>query len=87
MKWKAKYPANPKFGDMAVQKEFAFLPTRVGEHWVWLESYYEMYVFRLSRIGMHGDWRATEPHPTRSLTLPEISEETTCLIAFNSIPM
>ena len=67
MKWKAKYPANPKFGDRMIQKEFAFLPTRVGEHWVWFESYYEVFVFRWSRSGTYGDWRATEPYPTRAM--------------------
>ena len=71
MKWKAKTPANPEFGDKIVKKQFAFLPTRVGEHWVWLESYYEMYVYRWSRNGMYGEWRITDPHPTRA-----VSEET-----------
>lgn len=68
MKWKAKTPANPEFGDKIVKKQFAFLPTRVGEHWVWLESYYEMYVYRWSGHGMYGEWRITEPHPTRVMS-------------------
>lgn len=67
MKWKAKTPANPQFGDKIVQKEFAFLPTRVGEQWVWLESYYEMYVFRWNRVGVRGEFRPTEPYPTRAM--------------------
>ena len=67
MKWKAKTPANPQFGDKLIQKEFAFLPTRVGEHWVWLESYYEMYVFRWNRGGVRGEFRRTEPYPTRAM--------------------
>ena len=62
MKWKAKYPANPKFGDKIVQKQFAFLPTRVGEHWVWLESYYELFVFRWARNGLYGEY------PTRAMS-------------------
>lgn len=69
MKWKAKTPANPKFGDKLVQKEFAFLPTRVGECWVWLEPYYEMYVFRWG--GEATGYYRTYPHPTRAM-----SEET-----------
>ena len=69
MKWKANTPANPEFGDKIVKKQFAFLPTRVGEHWVWLESYYEMYEYRWGgeTIGYFG----TYPHRTRSM-----SEET-----------
>ena len=73
MKWKAKTPANPSFGDKIVQKQFAFLPTRVGEHWVWLESYYELFVFRWARNGMYGEWRATEPHPTRAMAKEALS--------------
>lgn len=69
MKWKAKTPANPEFGDKLIQKEFAFLPTRVGEHWVWLESYYEMYVYRWG--GETIGYYRTYPHPTRAM-----SEET-----------
>ena len=72
MKWKAKIPEKPEFGDKTIQKEFAFLPTRVGEHWVLWEHYYEVFVFRWSRSGTYGDWRCTEPYPTRSLTLPDV---------------
>ena len=67
MKWKAKYPANPKIGDRVVQKEFAFLPTRVGEHWVWLESYYEVFVYRMAGNNIVG-YYSTYPLPTRSMT-------------------
>ena len=67
MMWKAKTPANPEFGDKIVQKQFAFLPTRVGEHWVWLESYYEMFVYRVAGDSVLG-YYATYPHPTRAMS-------------------
>jgi len=66
VKWKAKTPANPNFGDKIVQKQFAFLPTRVGEHWVWLESYYEMFIYRVAGDSVLG-YYATYPHPTRAM--------------------
>ena len=68
MKWKAKTLANPSFGDKVVQKQFAFLPTRVGEHWVLWEYYYEVFVFRRGRNGVYGEWRTTDPHPTRAMS-------------------
>lgn len=67
MRWKAKTPANPKFGDKIVQKQFAFLPTRVGEHWVWLESYYEVFVYRVAGDNLLGFY-STYPHPTRAMS-------------------
>lgn len=66
MMWKAKTPANPSFGDKIVQKQFAFLPTRVGEHWVWLESYYELFVYHAARDNIAG-YYSTYPHPTRAV--------------------
>lgn len=38
MKWKIKTD-QPKTGDKRKKRIFAWKKTRVGEHWVWLESY------------------------------------------------
>lgn len=37
MKWNA--PAKPKIGDERIVDVFAWLPTRVGDKYVWLEHY------------------------------------------------
>ena len=66
MKWKAKYPAKPEFGDKIIEKCFAFLPTRVGEHCVWLEFYYEVLVYRWGGDNIIG-YFPTYPTPTRAM--------------------
>jgi hypothetical protein len=41
MKWKNK--KEPKLGDSKVEKHFAWVPTLIGDDWVWLEFYYIHY--------------------------------------------
>ena len=39
MKWKIKKVEFPKAGDIRTRKVFAWKKTKVGNYWVWLESY------------------------------------------------
>ncbi len=39
MKWKIKTNTPPKGGDTRKRRVFAWRKTRVGEYWVWLETY------------------------------------------------
>ena len=38
-------PSTPKDGDTKTEKHFAYLPTKLEDHWCWLESYEEEYVW------------------------------------------
>lgn len=51
MKWKKK--PEPKVGDIKIVKSFAWVPTLVGEEWIWLEWFYTRYecVERVVEIG------------------------------------
>lgn len=43
MRWKAKIENKP--GQEAQTIEFAFFPTRINDHWVWLEKYIQKYKY------------------------------------------
>lgn len=38
MIWKMK--PSPRIGDGRIRNHFAFIPTRVGNYWVWLQWYF-----------------------------------------------
>ena len=39
MKWKVNTPPLPKNGDIRTKRVFAWRKTRVGQYYVWLETY------------------------------------------------
>lgn len=62
MKWKIKKP-NCKVGDLRDRKVFAWRKTKVGDYYVWLETYYvrEQYFQPIS--GTPGWWSEIEKIP------------------------
>ena len=39
MKWKIEKTKRPNHGDIKKTRVFAWKKTKVGDHWVWLETY------------------------------------------------
>ena len=62
MKWKIKKPED-KAGDLRDRKVFAWRKTKVGDYWVWLETYRirERYFQPIS--GTPGWWSEVEKSP------------------------
>jgi hypothetical protein len=52
MKWSVKKKAvsHPRYGDKRDLCKFTLFPKRIGEHWVWLERYYELQEYRYNGI-------------------------------------
>lgn len=46
MRWRAK--RYPNHGDRTTVRRFAYLPTRVGDKWIWLEAFYVLYHYDIS---------------------------------------
>lgn len=81
MKWYSPRVANPAIGDRRIVKKFAFLPTRIGNHRVWLESYWQEEIFHYGwEGGVDEFWSdvnfgATDPSCRRWSTKPNQLEE------------
>lgn len=59
MRWRAERAPEPKDGDQRTRGRFAWLPTRVGETMVWLETYVVTEVWRHDPYG-HDRWIETD---------------------------
>lgn len=59
MRWLAENPPKPKAAQTRCRRVFAWRPTRVKEHVVWLESYEVYEVYFSPADGTAGWWSET----------------------------